>query len=77
MNEVTTSNSFDEKELATGFAIIPYIQGVTGPIKRIINSHNVKVAQKSFQTLWYIFAKPKDPIANEQLTAPFFFYSVQ
>ena len=49
MNEVTTSNSFDEKELATGFAVIPYIQGVTGPIKRIINSHNVKVSQNLFR----------------------------
>ena len=29
----------------------PYTQGVTEPIKRILNSHNVKVAQKPFQTL--------------------------
>ena len=71
MNEVT-SNSFDEKELATGFAVIPYNQGVTGPIKRIINSHNVKVGQKPFQTLWHIFAKPKDPVTNEQLTDAFY-----
>ena len=26
-----------------------------------LNSHNVKVAQKPFQTLGHIFAKPKDP----------------
>ena len=38
---VTISNTFDERELATGFAVIPYIQGVTEPIKRILNSHNV------------------------------------
>ena len=38
---VTTSNSLDERELATGFAVIPYIQAVTEPIKRILNSHNV------------------------------------
>ena len=44
---VTTSNALDEREPATGFAVIPYIQGVTEPIKRILNSHNVKVAQKS------------------------------
>ena len=43
---------------ATGFAVIRYIQGVTEPIKRILNSHNVKVAQKPFQTLGHIFAKP-------------------
>ena len=50
---------------ATSFAVIPYNQGVTGPIKRITNSHNVKVGQKPFQTLWHIFAKPKDPVTNE------------
>ena len=47
---VTTCSTPDEKEPAPGFAIIPYIQGVTEPIKRILNSHNVKVAQKPFQT---------------------------
>ena len=52
----------------TGFAVIPYIQGVTEPIKRILNSLNVKVAQKFFQTLGHIFAKPKDPVTNEQRT---------
>ena len=59
---------FDEREPATGFAVIPYIQGVTEPIKRILNNHNVKVAQKPFQTLGHIFAKRKDPVTKEQLT---------
>ena len=40
MNEATTSSTPNEKEPATGFAVIPYIQGVTEPIKRILNSHN-------------------------------------
>ena len=31
---VTTSSSPNEREPATGFAVIPYIQGVTEPIKR-------------------------------------------
>ena len=65
---VTTSNSLDEREPATSFAVIPYIQGVTEPIKRVLNSHNVKVAQKLFQTLGHIFAKPKDPVTKEQRT---------
>ena len=30
----TTSSTRDEREPATGFAVIPYIQGVTEPIKR-------------------------------------------
>ena len=52
----------------TGFAVIPYIQGVTEPIKRILNSHNVKVAQKPFQTVGHIFAKAKGPVTKEQWT---------
>ena len=65
---VTNSNALDEREPATGSAVIPYIQGVTEPIKRILNSHNVKVAQKPFQTLGHIFAKPEDPVTKEQRT---------
>ena len=34
----------------------------------ILNSHIVKVAQKPFQTLGHIFAKPKDPVTKEQRT---------
>ena len=44
-NPVTTSKSLGEREPATGFAVIPYIQGVTEPIKRILNSQNAKVVQ--------------------------------
>ena len=65
---VTTSSTPDEREPATYFAVTPYIQGVTEPIKRILNSHNVKVTQKPFQTLGYIFAKPNDPVTKEQRT---------
>ena len=68
MNEVATSDTPDEKEPATGFVGV----GVTEPIKRILNCHNVYVAQKPFQTLRHIFAKPKDPITNEQLTDGFY-----
>ena len=42
---VTTSSTPDEREPTTGFAVIPYIRGVTEPIERILNSHSVKVAQ--------------------------------
>ena len=47
---VTNSNALNGREPATGFAVIPYIQSVTEPIKRILNSHNVKVAQQPFQS---------------------------
>ena len=36
-------------------------------------SHNVKVAQKPFQTLGHIFAKPKDPVTKEQRTDAIYF----
>ena len=42
-----------------------YIQGVMKPIKKILNSHNVRVAQKPFQTLRHIFAEPEDPVMKE------------
>ena len=67
-NQLQTSNALDESEPATGFAVIPYIQGVTEPIKIILNSHNVKVAQKPFQNLGHIFAKSKDSVTKEQRT---------
>ena len=38
------------------------------PIKMILDSHNVKVAQKPFQTLRHISTKPQDPISKEQPT---------
>ena len=38
----------------------------SGPIKRILCSYNVKVAQRPFLTLNHIFSKPKDPVPKEQ-----------
>ena len=75
LKPVTTSNTPDEKEPATGFAVTPHIQGVTEPIKRILNSHNVQVTQKPLR---HVFAKPKDPVMKEQRTdAIYSGYSVQ
>ena len=69
LKPVTPSlNTSGDEVSATGFAVIPYIRGVTEPIKRVLSSHNVKVAQKPFQTLSHIFAKPKDPVLKEQRT---------
>ena len=38
------------------------------PNKRILDSHNVEVAQKPFKTLGHIFAKLNDPATKEQRT---------
>ncbi len=51
-----------------GYAVVPYIQGVTEPIKRILSNCNIKVALKPYLTLGHIFAKPKDPIPTNQKT---------
>ncbi len=51
-----------------GYAVVPYIQGVTEPIKRILSNCNIKVTLKPYLTLGHIFAKPKDPIPTNQKT---------
>ena len=45
-------------------------------IKKILNSHNVKVAKKTLQTLGHICAKPKDPITKEKRTDAIYIYSI-
>ena len=52
--------------MANVFAVVPYIHEVTEPIKRIVCSCSVKVAQKPFLTLNHIFGKPMDPVPKEQ-----------
>ena len=60
---VTKNNTPGEKKPATGFAVIPYIQGVAEPIKPQHLS-----CSKTFSDLRHIFAKPKDPVSKEQRT---------
>ena len=61
-------NSSEGDSSIKGFAVVPYIQGITEPIKRILNNCEVKVALKPFQTLGHIFAKPKDHVTTKQKT---------
>ena len=71
-NQLQSVGTPDEREPAAGFAVIPDIQGVTEPIKTILNRHDVKVDHKPFQSLGHIFAKPKDPVTKEQRTDPIY-----
>ena len=48
--------------------VVPYIRGVTKPIKRVLASHKVKVAQKSFQILRHIFSNPTYSVPRVQRT---------
>ena len=75
---VTTSNALDERQPATGFAVIPYIQGVTEPIKRILNSHTTLKWLKNLFRLWGIFSLRKERKTNERTTnRRHLFYSMQ
>jgi len=53
-------------DAAKGFRILPYIKGTSEPIKRILSNHNMKVAQKPYQTIGNLFPKPKDPVPKDQ-----------
>ena len=45
---------------------IPYVQGISEPIKRILAEVDIRVAMKPHFTLSSIFRKPKDPIDFEE-----------
>jgi hypothetical protein len=55
-------NNSEADTSVKGYAIVPYIQGVTEQIKRILSNCNIKVALKPYLTLGHIFAKPKVPV---------------
>ena len=50
------------------FAIVPYIQGIAEPIRRVLNNCVIKVALKPFRTLGHVFAKPKDRFPTDRKT---------
>ena len=51
-----------------GFAIVPYIQEIAEPIRRVLDNCGVKGALKPFRTLGHIFAKPKDRVPTDRKT---------
>ena len=65
---LTDCNSPEGDSAVKGFAIVPYIQGIAEPIRRVLNNCGIKVALKPFQTLGHIFAKPKDRVPTDQKT---------
>ena len=65
---LTDCNSPEGDSAVKGFAIVPYIQGIVEPIRRVLNNCGIKVALKLFQTLGHIFAKPKDHVPTDQKT---------
>ena len=65
---LTHCNSPGGDSAVKGFAIVPYIQGIAEPIRRVLNNCGIKVALKPFQTLGHIFAKPKDRVPTDRKT---------
>ena len=65
---MTNRTSSEGDSPLEGFAIVPYIQGIAEPIRRVLNNCGIKVALKPFRTLGHIFAKPKDLIRTAQKT---------
>ena len=52
----------------TGFAVLPYIRGRTEPLTRILQKHNIKVANKPLRTLQKHFPSPKYRVTPEKET---------
>ena len=52
----------------TKFTSLPYIQGTTEKIRRILNEVGVKVAMKPIQTIGQYLPSPKDPITTDEIT---------
>ena len=61
----TTQNRNSSNNYTT-FVSIPYVQGVSEPIKRVLTQVGIKVALKPYFTLSSVFRKPKDVIFDEK-----------
>ncbi|KAK3751073.1 hypothetical protein QZH41_001914 [Actinostola sp. cb2023] len=57
-----------DTEERKGFALLPYVQGTTERIKRVLESHRIEVCVKPLTTLRHILSKPKDPLPKEKKT---------
>ena len=59
--ETTRNTSEIEKEFK-GLAVLPYIEGTTEKLKRVLQNHNIKVAMKPVSILKNYLMRPKDVI---------------
>ena len=51
----------------TGYTSLPYIQGTTEKIRRVLSKIGVKVAMKPVRTIGHIIPSPKDPISPDEI----------
>ena len=57
-------------ESGRGYSTIPYVNGTSEPIKRVLENHGIKVAFKPYQTMSQMFPKPKDQMDKEETHDP-------
>ena len=50
--------------------MLPYVQGITEPVKGGFANFDVKVVMKTYQTTGQLFPKPKDKIELDQVLGP-------
>ena len=50
---------FAPQENPNGFAVLPFINGVTQPLTRILRRHDIRVVNKPLKTLQQEFLSPK------------------
>jgi hypothetical protein len=50
------------------YAVLPYIKGLTEPLRRILKPHDIRVTTKPLRTLEQIFPSTKDPPLSENQT---------
>ena len=62
VNKKTT----DTDKKSVNFVTLPYIQGVTEPVQRILKKHNISTAVKPHTSLKKILVHPKDKLDSDE-----------
>lgn len=58
------NNEAVETEMARGMAVLPFVQGTTEKIKRVLERHNINVAIRPVSRLRNYLMKPKDKLPH-------------
>ena len=62
------ADQMESQPKPAGVAVIPYVQGVSDRVKRVLKQNNVKAVFKPTTTLASIFKKPKDRPPMDKVT---------
>ena len=65
---LTDCNYPDGDSTVKTHIVVPYIQVIAEPIRRILNNCSIKFALKPFRTLGHIFAKLNDRVPTDRKT---------